>query len=131
MEKLTDKIAALPQGANYFSLEFFPPKTQMVGCPALIFEKTELTIWRLGLCESPGSAGAYGTFLATAVRHRHMGRWGKYGIEIAGTRRDLSASIEPHDMSALDMHEYEPGPGRRSAGGGEGLGHPEHLGAAG
>ncbi|KAL4991677.1 methylenetetrahydrofolate reductase-domain-containing protein [Aspergillus falconensis] len=29
MEKITDKIAALPAGANYFSLEFFPPKTQM------------------------------------------------------------------------------------------------------
>ncbi|KAL4788499.1 methylenetetrahydrofolate reductase-domain-containing protein [Aspergillus varians] len=29
MEKITDKIAALPPGANYFSLEFFPPKTQM------------------------------------------------------------------------------------------------------
>lgn len=30
MEKITDKIAALPDGASYFSLEFFPPKTQMV-----------------------------------------------------------------------------------------------------
>ncbi|KAL2825961.1 methylenetetrahydrofolate reductase-domain-containing protein [Aspergillus cavernicola] len=29
MEKITDKIAALPPDANYFSLEFFPPKTQM------------------------------------------------------------------------------------------------------
>jgi methylenetetrahydrofolate reductase (NADPH) len=28
MEKLTDKIAALPPDATYFSLEFFPPKTQ-------------------------------------------------------------------------------------------------------
>jgi hypothetical protein len=35
MEKITDKIAALPKDANYFSLEFFPPKTRMVGsCPA-------------------------------------------------------------------------------------------------
>lgn len=30
MEKITDKIAALPEDATYFSLEFFPPKTQMV-----------------------------------------------------------------------------------------------------
>jgi len=30
MEKITDKIKALPDGANYFSLEFFPPKTAMV-----------------------------------------------------------------------------------------------------
>ncbi|ORY04353.1 methylenetetrahydrofolate reductase-domain-containing protein [Clohesyomyces aquaticus] len=29
MEKVTDKINALPEGANYFSLEFFPPKTSM------------------------------------------------------------------------------------------------------
>ncbi|MCJ1354529.1 MAG: hypothetical protein MMC33_004518 [Icmadophila ericetorum] len=29
MEKITDKLNALPPDANYFSLEFFPPKTQM------------------------------------------------------------------------------------------------------
>ncbi|KAI9732000.1 MAG: hypothetical protein M1834_004451 [Cirrosporium novae-zelandiae] len=29
MEKITDKIAALPKDATYFSLEFFPPKTHM------------------------------------------------------------------------------------------------------
>ncbi|AEO62688.1 uncharacterized protein THITE_2107143 [Thermothielavioides terrestris NRRL 8126] len=29
MEKITDKIAALPAGTDYFSLEFFPPKTAM------------------------------------------------------------------------------------------------------
>lgn len=28
MDKITDKIAALPKDSNYFSLEFFPPKTQ-------------------------------------------------------------------------------------------------------
>ncbi|KAL6722173.1 methylenetetrahydrofolate reductase 1 [Lecanora helva] len=28
MQKITDKIAALPTGFNYFSLEFFPPRTQ-------------------------------------------------------------------------------------------------------
>jgi hypothetical protein len=33
MEKITDKIDALPDGANYFSLEFFPPKTAMVSFP--------------------------------------------------------------------------------------------------
>ncbi|KAK3712098.1 methylenetetrahydrofolate reductase 1 [Vermiconidia calcicola] len=27
MDKITDKLAALPQDSNYFSLEFFPPKT--------------------------------------------------------------------------------------------------------
>jgi methylenetetrahydrofolate reductase (NADPH) len=30
MEKVTDKIAALASDANYFSLEYFPPKTQAV-----------------------------------------------------------------------------------------------------
>jgi methylenetetrahydrofolate reductase (NADPH) len=30
MEKITDKIAALPGDATYISLEFFPPKTSMV-----------------------------------------------------------------------------------------------------
>lgn len=30
MAKITDKIAQLPDGASYFSLEFFPPKTQAV-----------------------------------------------------------------------------------------------------
>jgi len=30
MDKITDKIAALPSNGNYFSLEFFPPKTDMV-----------------------------------------------------------------------------------------------------
>lgn len=29
MDKITDKIAALPPDSNYFSLEFFPPKTSM------------------------------------------------------------------------------------------------------
>lgn len=29
MEKITEKIAALPPDSNYFSLEFFPPKTEM------------------------------------------------------------------------------------------------------
>jgi hypothetical protein len=33
MERITDKINDLPDGANYFSLEFFPPKTAMVGLP--------------------------------------------------------------------------------------------------
>ena len=30
MERITDKIAALPADGTYFSLEFFPPKTQPV-----------------------------------------------------------------------------------------------------
>lgn len=30
MTKITDKIAALEPGQNFHSLEFFPPKTDMV-----------------------------------------------------------------------------------------------------
>ena len=30
MDKITDKINALHPDSNYFSLEFFPPKTEMV-----------------------------------------------------------------------------------------------------
>lgn len=33
MEKITEKIAVLPQDANFFSLEFFPPKTRIVSFP--------------------------------------------------------------------------------------------------
>jgi hypothetical protein len=35
-KKITEKIAALPPDANYFSLEFFPPKTRMVGLPRVL-----------------------------------------------------------------------------------------------
>ena len=36
MEKITDKIAAIPNNGNYFSLEFFPPKTEMVHGPDVL-----------------------------------------------------------------------------------------------
>lgn len=29
-DRIVDKIAALPEDSTYFSLEFFPPKTQQV-----------------------------------------------------------------------------------------------------
>lgn len=44
MEKISDKINALPKDAHYFSLEFFPPKTQMVRLasnPAIAIRLTE------------------------------------------------------------------------------------------
>lgn len=40
MERITDKINALPDGANYFSLEFFPPKTAMVGVAPPVLHAT-------------------------------------------------------------------------------------------
>lgn len=39
MQRITDKIAALPYDGNYFSLEFFPPKTQ----PVCTFQVTHNT----------------------------------------------------------------------------------------
>lgn len=43
MEKLTDKIAALSENGTYFSLEFFPPKTQMVLISLVLFHLQLLT----------------------------------------------------------------------------------------
>ena len=37
MAKITDKIAALPPGESFNSLEFFPPKTEMV-CASGMFD---------------------------------------------------------------------------------------------
>jgi len=37
MEKITDKIAALPENGTYISLEFFPPKTQTVSLNIISF----------------------------------------------------------------------------------------------
>ncbi|MCJ1314604.1 hypothetical protein MMC25_008286 [Agyrium rufum] len=43
MEKLTDKITALPPGSRYFSLEFFPPKT-LTGLSNLQARLTRMSI---------------------------------------------------------------------------------------
>lgn len=85
MEKITDKIAALPPNENYFSLEFFPPKTQMVGYPRtlLTFLKTrpvtndDLNI--VGLFQSTGSFRAHVTSTTSLVRYRHLGSRWKHG----------------------------------------------------
>lgn len=65
MDKITDKINALSKDADYFSLEFFPPKTQMVRClvapcgcsantstRASPISKTVLSAWRLRCARS-------------------------------------------------------------------------------
>lgn len=85
MEKITDKIAALPPNENYFSLEFFPPKTQMVGYPRtlLTFLKTrpvtndDLNI--VGLFQSTGPFRAHVTSTTSLVRYRHLGSRWKHG----------------------------------------------------
>ena len=80
-EKLTDKIAALPPNANYFSLEFFPPKTQAASLksshPALPW-LTEFA----GVLESTSSSFPHVPIFASSFRDRHMGSRGEHGDEI-------------------------------------------------
>jgi hypothetical protein len=122
MEKITDKINALPDGANYFSLEFFPPKTAMVSRPAMHAttgdrlengrgeEKNTITGADddLGLRKPPNALRAHVSGSATALRNRHLGCRRIHSHQIARTRGDLPAPIGSHNMSTLDMHEHEP-----------------------
>lgn len=74
MDKLTDKIAALPKDATYFSLEFFPPKTQAVRNTLPQSRVSVLTF--SGLLKPPSASVAHGTGAETALRHSNMGcRW--------------------------------------------------------
>ena len=52
MEKLTDKIAVLPKDGDYFSLEFFPPKTSIVQYQTPNLSSKALRSWFLGLFKS-------------------------------------------------------------------------------
>jgi hypothetical protein len=72
MEKITDKLSALPSNANYFSLEFFPPKTAAVHQDAEPFD-FKLTV--LGLFKPPGSSRTHVTGSSTTIRDCDMGRW--------------------------------------------------------
>lgn len=65
MEKITDKIAALPNGGTYFSLEFFPPKTQMVCDPPICANL--LLIIAQGFLQSTRSPRAYVTSAAATL----------------------------------------------------------------
>jgi len=58
MEKITDKIAALPNDANYFSLEFFPPKTETVSTDPPL-RKGKPTDILIGLFEPPHPSGTH------------------------------------------------------------------------
>lgn len=123
MEKLTNKIAALPPDANYFSLEFFPPKTQMVGCPALKSCSTTgrmgseedvscmLMMTCVGFRQSSSPVRAHGTSAATIVRYSHMGCRREYGKEIFGVGGGVPATVAVNDMLAFDLHEHESGTG--------------------
>lgn len=73
MEKITDKINALPENAPYFSLEFFPPKTQMVCANTpLLRGHIELTAIT-GLLELAGTTRANGEGTAPSFRYRNVG----------------------------------------------------------
>jgi methylenetetrahydrofolate reductase (NADPH) len=46
MEKITDKLAALPEDGTYFSLEFFPPKTTAVCLYSRLYQyEASLLTW--------------------------------------------------------------------------------------
>jgi hypothetical protein len=138
MEKITDKIAALPPDANYFSLEFFPPKTQMVGLshtPAFgqfaSDIETKLTmVAHTGICQFAGPFGAYGTGAAPALRYSYLGCWWKHGGEVAGVGGDMPEAVTADDMLTLDMHEYESRLGGSGARGSEGAWDQKHPSAA-
>lgn len=50
MQKITDKIAALPPGDVYHSLEFFPPKTEMVRDSGVIISSPHPLLLTVGAC---------------------------------------------------------------------------------
>lgn len=75
MEKITDKIAAIPKDGNYFSLEFFPPKTQMVSDAHVLAFCTAVTDEFAGLFELTNTTRTYVPCPSTSIRNSDMGRW--------------------------------------------------------
>ncbi len=75
MQKITEKIAALPKDGNYFSLEFFPPKTQMVrSLDQYAVQFTDDVF--AGLFEPSTPTGTHGPRSQTLVCGSDLGRWG-------------------------------------------------------
>ena len=81
MEKLTDKIAALPPDANYVSFEFFPPKTQIVGFLLSKLPRRFINMIQ-GLLESTDPPRAHVQGPAPSLRSCHMGSRGVYVLKI-------------------------------------------------
>ena len=75
MEKITDKIDAIPKDGSYFSLEFFPPKTQMVVIFSLHANLIAMADASSGLLQSSNTTRANVTRAPPSVRHRDLGRW--------------------------------------------------------
>jgi hypothetical protein len=72
MEKITDKIAALPADANYFSLEYFPRHNPYVS--GAVKHSRILTFYK-GFLQPPNPARAYGTGSSSLVCERYVGSW--------------------------------------------------------
>ena len=73
MEKITEKIAAVPPDQSYFSLEFFPPKTEMVGNSRTSrIPKADNIV---GSAKPHGSLVSHGKGASPFVRDCDMGSW--------------------------------------------------------
>jgi len=105
MEKITDKIAALPEDGSYFSLEFFPPKTQTVSMPQMPCMFVLMT--SKGLYKPSSASGTHVSSLEASFRQRNLGRRRKHRVEIPRTGRDHTTPIEIDDMSSPHLYEHE------------------------
>lgn len=81
MEKITDKIAALPADGTYFSLEFFPPKTQTVSSAPIALMPQLMA--PLGFCKSASATGTHVPSLEASIRKRYLGSWWKHRVQIS------------------------------------------------
>ena len=126
MQKITDKISALPKDGNYFSLEFFPPKTQMV-CVLICMLHSLLTVFA-GLLEPAAAIGTHVPCSTTAFRNRHLGSWRQHLGWIAPARRVMSTPAGPYNMPTPDVYQYEEAANRQGIDGSKSDGCPEHFG---
>ena len=107
MEKITDKIAGLPKDGTYFSLEFFPPKTQMVCTVALVWLSSPLANHlQKGILQSARSLGAHVAGSAASLRQRNLGRRRLYCIQVPRTRRNMPEADRAYNLSASHMHKH-------------------------
>lgn len=104
MEKITDKIAAIPNDGTYFSLEFFPPKTQMVrsslGCVKPLLTTSQ------GVLQFTRSPGAYVTGSSASLCYRNMGRRRLHFVQVSGTCRNMPETYWAYNLFTPDMHKY-------------------------
>lgn len=70
----------------------------------------------LGSGQPPSPSGTYGAGASPSFRHGYLGCRREHCWKVTRVSGDLSAPIAVNDMFTFDVHEYEPGFGRRSAG---------------